>query len=212
MTESLTDGDHVEVVVGFRYGARALGPLEFVQAYDIVITSAVGNRYWRFADGPPSFREFMTRTDGAAIEAVVFPIDRPRDVAAYFTIDNADPNNNSASLSVVVRPDHQGATRAFAETLFIAMNLAFRQMKLRVLYFEVADGVVLGLDRLIDRWDCVLDEARLIANQRIGNEWCDLRILSVFRDGFEADYPKMVQLLSGGRAGSGLGEEQLTHS
>ena len=211
MTNGVEEDGPVETVVGVRYAARGLGPLEFVQVYDMVISSAVGHRYWRFIDQAPTFREFMARTDGAAVEAAVFPVDRPDEIVAYLTIENLDPHAGSASVSVVVRPDYQSVTRALAETLFIGMNLAFGQMGLRVLYFEVADGLIPGLDRLIDRWDCVLDEARLFANQRVGDEWRDLRILSVFRKGFEADYPRMVQLLSGARANSDAAE-QLTRT
>lgn len=143
--DSWLNADERGAFRGRRHLVRPLAPDDFLAVHELVCDPAVAST-WRLYGAIPTFRAFMAATDGAAIEAVVAPKEEPSRVVGYVTLDDLNPANRVAYLSIALAPLVQRRSSALAEALFFVLLVSFRDLGPRKVYMETTAEALVGLD------------------------------------------------------------------
>lgn len=143
---------------------------------------------------PESFAEHLWRS--VLVQHLVLEVTAAAPVGLVTAYD-ADFRNGTARVALLLDRSLHGEGWPL-EALALFVNYVFRTWPLRKLYAEVAPHVLQQFATGIG--GLVREEGRLIAHEYVGGEWCDVVIVSLFRDAWEAAAPAILKKIVGRQA------------
>lgn len=175
-------------LIGLRTRLRPLRQADDDLLYELVQSD--GGAFLRRRGTGPSPRSFAAALWRGVLEQQVV-LDRATDSPiGLVTARDADMRRGVARLELILDPHVHGRGWPF-EAVMIFVDHLFRSWPLRKLYAAVLahhlDDIASGLGRLF------VEEGRLAAHEYFDGGWVDLHILSLFRESWERDAPRVLR-------------------
>jgi len=181
--------------VGSRTRLRAVRATDDPMLYELM--QADGGAFLRRRGSGPSPRAFAAELRRGVLEQQIV-VDRATDAPiGLVTARDADMRRGIAYLELVLDPQVHGRGWPF-EAVMLFIDHLFRSWPLRKLHAEVigshVEDIASGLGRFF------VEEGCLAAHEYVDGVWVDLHILSLFRERWERDAPRLLRGLVAERA------------